>query len=201
MLASCDGVGITCPHTGMSQTCTGPKTQRYFEVSSDGQIFVHAQSTTALPIWSLNNTEMFLRWDFYEHGTRTRPTPWIPKADFENMVRAVIPEYDPETWILSVQEMTKAKGYARPSTFSRAIEKKQSICGSEYHFVQVVDLDDATAKIWATTISSLNAVDVRDWTRQREHSNAEKCKNILMTSVGATSIATATAKLNRDPKP
>lgn len=164
-----------------SQTCTGPKTQRSFEVSSNGQIFVHAQSATALPIWELENTGMFERWNFYQQNWR-RPDPLIPKADFENMVRRIIPDYDPETWILSVKEISKSKGYARPFTFERAIKSNQSICGSEYHFVR-------DEHIWATTISSLNAVDIRDWTRQREQINAQKCSSALtVTTVGAASV-------------
>ena len=73
-----------------SQTCTGPKTQRHFEVSSNCEIFVHAQSATALPIWKLDNTWMFVRWDFYQQNL-PRPNPLIPKAAFEDMVRRVFP--------------------------------------------------------------------------------------------------------------
>ena len=43
--------------------------------------------------------------------------------------------------------------------------------------------------IWATTMSSLNAVDVRAWTRQREQINSQKCKSALtVTTVGAGSV-------------
>src|SRR5690349_21599773 len=106
----------TCWYMDTSQTCTGPKGQGFFEVVVDGQTYVHAQSATALPMWSLQETVMFWRWDFYEGGSRTRPNPLMPKAEFERCVRKVIPEYDGKTWILSAQEIAKSKGYARPFT-------------------------------------------------------------------------------------
>jgi hypothetical protein len=154
----------------LSQTCTGPKTQNFFEVLLNGQTFIHAESATALPIWELEKTWIFERWDFYRNGPR--PDPLIPKADFENRVRAGIPEYDPESWVLSGQEMAKAKGYTRAYTFFRAVENKHTTCGSQYHFFQ-------DERLRGTAIASLNVVDVRDWTSQREQENAKRCRDTL----------------------
>jgi hypothetical protein len=168
----------------MSHNCTGPKTQAFFEVIREGRVYIHAQSATAQPIPRLEETNMFGRWDFYNYGPK--PDPLIPKADFERMVRAIIPDYDPEKWVLSVQEIAKSKGYARPYTFFRAIDRKNTCCGSSYDFYQ-------DSSIRATAISSLNAVDIREWTRERERENAEKCRNALMRDLRDVRISEVTS--------
>jgi hypothetical protein len=166
----------------MSHDCTGPKNQEFFEAVCDGRLCIQAQSATGLPIHVLEQTWTFRRWDFYGNDF-SKPDPWVPKTDFEKLMRATFSDYDGKTWLCSTWEIAKSAGYSRPYTFWRAVEAKNTCTGSEYHFFQ-----DGALRV--TAISSYNAgpVQLRAWTREREQQNSERCRLVLVNSGSCLAI-------------